>query len=126
IRLILTRLSIEGFVNYNPDNEKAEVKKRFLNFIGARYGRNDYDVIEIGSSGIDPYGFMSLIDYRMELFGVNRIPLSDSQRVVIYPEFQQVTVEENLDMRFNGGVVGGQFTFLGKKYEFDYTLFKIK
>lgn len=125
IRLLLTRLSIEGFVNYNSDNERAEVKQRFLNFIGARYGKNDYDVIEIGSKAVKPYGFLSLLDNRMEVFGVTRIPMSDSQRVVLYPENQHVVIKRDLDMSFNGGVVGGQFTFLGKKYDFDYKLFKI-
>lgn len=125
IRILLTRLSIEGFVNYNSDNEKAEVKQRFLNFIGARYGKNDYDVIEIGSKAVKPYGFISLLDNRMEVYGVTRIPMSDSQRVVLYPENQHVLLRRDLDMSFNGGVVGGQFTFLGKKYEFDYKLFKI-
>lgn len=126
IRILLARLSISGFINYNPDNERAEVKKRFLTFVGARYGRNDYDIIELGSAGVRPNGFISLIDYRLELDGVKRIPMSDSQRVVIYPEYQHVLMREDMDMHFNGGVVGGQFTFLGKQYDFDYEKFRIK
>lgn len=126
IRILLARLSISGLINYNPDNERADAKKRFFTFVGSRYGRNDYDVIELGSAGLRPNGFISLIDYRLELDGVKRIPMSDSQRVVLYPEAQHVLMREDMDMYFNGGVVGGQFTFLGKAYEFDYDKFKIK
>ncbi|MCB0819265.1 MAG: hypothetical protein KDC13_01485 [Bacteroidetes bacterium] len=127
VRHILRRLSSMGFVLYDEDTEMVTLKPRLRKYLLALNGRADYDVIQFYSNvgGSSNNGEMSLLNYDMRMFGVDRIFLSDSQNVVIYPKNQQVIIHKNRDFDFAGIVRAGRFEFFGKKFDFQYDRFRL-
>jgi hypothetical protein len=127
VRHILRRLSNMGFVLYDEESEMVTLKPRLRKYLQALNGRADYDVIQFFSNvgGSSNNGEMSLLNYDIRLFGVERIFLSDSQNVVIYPRNQEVVVHKNRDFDFAGVIRAGRFEFFGKKFDFQYDRFRV-
>lgn len=127
VRHILRRLSNMGFVLYDEESEMVTLKPRLRKYLQALNGKADYDVIQFFSNvgGSSNNGEMSLLNYDIRLFGVERIFLSDSQNVVIYPRNQEVVVHKNRDFDFAGVIRAGRFEFFGKKFDFQYDRFRV-
>jgi hypothetical protein len=90
-------------------------------------GRADYDVIQFFSNvgGTDNNAELSLLNWDLRMNGVERIFLSDSQNVVIYPKNQELLIHKNRNFDFAGRIMAGRFEFFGKKFDFDYDKFKL-
>lgn len=127
VRHILRRLSYMGFVLFNEETEMVTLKPRLRKYLLAVNGRADYDVIQFFSnvSGADNNAELSLLNWDLRMHGVERIFLSDSQNVVIYPKNQELLVHKNRNFDFAGRIMAGRFEFFGKKFDFDYDKFKI-
>jgi hypothetical protein len=90
-------------------------------------GRADYDVIQFFSNvyGSDNNAELSLLNGDLRMYGVEKIYLSDSQNVVIYPKNQELVIHKNRNFDFAGRIMAGRFEFFGKKFDFDYDKFKV-
>ncbi len=127
IKQMLMFLSVDGFIFYDSDKDEAIIKKKLYDFIDARFGKIDYDVIKFNSVTEDlaHNGVLNLKTYDLEIRGVPQIFLSDSQNVVIYPKHQKITMKKNRDFDFGGIIEAGLFTFFGQDFDFSYDTFKI-
>ncbi len=127
IKQMLMFLSIDGFIFYDTDEDKAKIKKKLYDFIEARFGNIDYDVIKFNSvtEDIVHNGILDLKTKDLEIYGVPQIFLSDSQDVAIYPKNQKIVMKKNRDFKFGGVVEAGLFTFFGQEFDFSYDTFKI-
>ncbi|MCK5169693.1 MAG: hypothetical protein KAQ75_07430, partial [Bacteroidales bacterium] len=127
IKQMLMFLSVDGFVFYDSDKDEAIIKKKLYDFIDARFGKIDYDVIKFNSVTEDLVhnGVLDLKTYDLEINGVPQIFLSDSQDVIIYPKHQKITMKKNRDFNFGGIIEAGLFTFFGQDFDFSYDTFKI-
>lgn len=123
---LLIDLSNKGFIDYDIDQQNITVKDRLYNYILASGGKTDYDVIVFNSETKgDDNATLNLLNYDMLMKGVDRIFLSDSQNVVIYPQGGELTLKQNRDFDFAGLIRAGKFEFFGKEYNFSYDDFKI-
>ena len=127
IKQMLMFLSIDGFIFYDADKDVATIKKKLYDFIDARFGKIDYDVIKFNSEAKDlnHNGVFNLNTFDLEINGVPRIFLSDSQNVTIYPKHEQIVMKKNRNFNFGGIIEAGLFTFYGQEFDFDYDTFKI-
>ena len=127
VRHILRRLSTKGFVLFDEETEMVTLKPRLLKYLLALNGKADYDVIQFKSNvgGSENNAELSLLNYDMRLHGVERIFLSDSQNVVIYPKNQELTLHKNRNFDVAGRIKAGRFEFFGKKFDFEYDKFKL-
>ena len=126
VKAMILRLANMGFLNYNLDNDMITIRERLFNYLKARRGLTDYDVISFNSrTRQQSNAELSLLDYNMKLFGVRMITLSDSQNVVIDPKQDQLTLKKNRDFDFNGKIKAGRFVIHGNDFEFSYKNFKI-
>lgn len=127
VRHILRRLSYMGFIIFDEETETVTLKPRLRKYLLAVNGRADYDVIQFASyvSGSDNNAELSLLNWDLRMHGVERIFLSDSQNVVIYPKNMEVTIHKNRNFDFAGRIMAGRFEFFGKKFDFDYDKFKL-
>ncbi|MBG0857964.1 MAG: hypothetical protein IQL11_00565, partial [Bacteroidales bacterium] len=129
---VVTGLCIDmanrGFVFYNRTFNEVTLKKKVDDFLTAFAKKKDYDVMSILSETKAPVdnALLDLNDYRLTVNGVSAVFLSDSQKVAIYPYNQQVVIEKNRRLEFDGIVQAGLFTFFGHNFIFDYDTFKIK
>ncbi len=127
VRNILRRLSHEGFILYDEETEQVTIKPRLRRYLLAVNGRADYDVIQFFSNvgGAENNAELSLLNWDLRMYGVERIFLSDSQNVIIYPKNRELLVHKNRNFDFAGRIVAGRFEFFGKKFDFDYDKFKL-
>ncbi|MGM0612792.1 MAG: hypothetical protein ACQESM_04690 [Bacteroidota bacterium] len=126
VKAMILRIANMGFLSYNPDNDMITIRERLFNYLKARRGLIDYDVIRFNSrTNAQSNAELSLLDNNMKLFGVRMIQLSDSQNVVIDPKQNTLTLKKNRDFDFNGKVKAGRFVIHGNDFEFSYKNFKI-
>jgi hypothetical protein len=127
VKHILIRLSYLGFIIYDEEAEWVTLKPRLRKYLLAVNGRADYDVIQFFSNvyGTDNNAELSLLNGDLRMYGVEKIYLSDSQNVVIYPKNQELVIRKNRNFDFAGRIMAGRFEFFGKKFDFDYDKFKI-
>lgn len=127
VRHILRQLSYMGFITFDEETETVVLKDRLRKYLLAVTGKVDYDVIQFNSfvNGSNNNAILSLLNYDLRMEGVERIFLSDSQNVIIYPKDQQVLLKKNRDFEFDGRIRAGRFEFFGKKFDFEYERFKL-
>jgi len=120
----LLSFSQDGFVSYNQEDETVTINPKLHHYIGAYAGRNDFDNIRIKSNA-SVNAKLNMNNFDLQIFGVERIPLSDMKNVVIHPRNKQVIMKKNRDIYFDGRIESGLFDFYGKEFFFNYNLFKI-
>ena len=125
-RSLIIYLANKGFLSYDFETDESTINEKLFYYLAARSNKTDYDKIEIESviSAL-PNAKLNLMNFEMDLQGVGRILLSDSQQVWIAPVEQQMRLLKNRDFEFNGRVHAGRSDFFGKKFKFIYDQFRI-
>ena len=123
---MLLNLAARGFLVYNTEENKVQVKQRLFDYLNARLGEIDYDVIRFTSvTSLQSNALLNLDNFEIVINGVPEISLSDSQRVYIYPSDQKIVVKKNRNFRFSGNVSAGLFDFFAKDCFFEYDTFRL-
>jgi len=123
---LLMNLSNKGFVVYDSGTKVALATKRLQYFLNAKAGRTDYDVIHFNSNEkLKPNASLNLKNLSLNIYGVPRIFISDSQRVYIYPYNKEIAIRKNRNFTFSGKVSAGLFNFYTRKSTFVYDSFMI-
>lgn len=125
VRQMLIRLSEIGLVAYNMDKQVATVRNRLFTYYNASKNRDDFDIIEINSQVKKTNAILSLLDFRLDIKGVQEVLLSDSQLVEINPYGRQIVMKKNRDFDFSGAITAGRWGIFGKNFNFLYDDFKI-
>ncbi|MCX7650273.1 MAG: hypothetical protein N2050_06955 [Flavobacteriales bacterium] len=125
VRQFLMRISVAGLANYNVDKDVCEMTDRFFHFINARARKTDYDIIEFNSLTGDINGKLSLLDYDLRMSGVNKIIMSDSQSVFVYPKRGDLVLKKDMDFSMDGQVASGRIISYGKKFDYLNEKFKM-
>lgn len=122
---LLSTMARRGFILYQSDIEEFYVTDKVFTYFKGNRGVRDYDIINFNSRARDgKNATISLLNYDLDIVGVERINMSDTNNVVIFPENEEVTVKENRDMEFDGHIMAGRFDFYGDDFEFIYDDFK--
>ena len=123
---LLMSLSNRGFVVYNSGTKTALATNRLQYFLKAKAGQTDYDVIHFNSEEkLKPNASLNLKDLSLNIYGVPRVFISDSQRVYITPYNKRIAIRKNRDFTFSGKVSAGLFNFYARKSTFVYDSFMI-
>ena len=121
----MMELAIQGFVRYDIDKKLIDVLPKTSEYILNHDNRRDYDVIRFVSEVAQGMNArISLLNFDMEVVGVQIIALSDSQKVALYPTQQKVLIHKGLNFDFDGRVEAGRFTFYSRENKFNYDLFQ--
>ncbi len=126
VKAMAINLSNGGFITYNIDNDRIEVKQRLYDYLNARSKKMDYDVIQIRSN-VDrgANGVLNLKTFNITVRGVDSVALSDVKAVNIIPRTKEIIIGRNRDFVFTGMVKAGYFTFYANKSSFEYDKFKL-
>jgi hypothetical protein len=126
VEAVLLTLAYKGFLIYDPDNKSGKIKDKLINYVKARDEKIDYDVIFYNSIvTAKSNGILSLDSFDLVIQGVQKVFLSDSQQVYIYPSRQQVILKKDGDFLFSGKVEAGLFDYYTKMSSFEYNKFKL-
>ena len=121
------RLASKGFLIYDITQGNITVQDRLFEWMNAKSKSGDYDNIEIISNiKGEANGTMNLINYDIELRGVNGVALSRARKTGFIPENQSLKLHRNRAMSFGGIIRSERYEFWGKKFEFSYEEFGIK
>ena len=124
-KLLMMDMTIMGFVTYNLDKGRVKLEKKMFDYINARGGFIDYDIIRFISVAQKQNGRLNLLNQDLELYGVQPILLSDSQKVVLFPAGGKIVLKENRDFNFAGVIQAGRFDFVGRDFFFEYQNFRV-
>jgi len=126
VKAMLLKLSIMGLLHYDLVNDKAIIQERLHEYIQAKAGNRDYDVIRINSETDNiANATLDLVNNDLVLRGVEQVFLSDSQKVFIYPENEEIVLKKGLDITFSGNVSAGLFDFYAHDCSFEYDSYKL-
>ncbi len=126
IRAQIIDLAIQGFINYDMDHDRIILKDKVYDYLNAKVGKTDYDVLQFKSViNAEPNATFSLLNWDLKMRGISRVFLSDSQKVYIYPTDQEILMKKNRDFLFAGRVHAGMFDYYGKNFSFEYDKFKL-
>ena len=125
IHRYLLKLAFEGYLTYVLETGVVTVKPKLYHYLKSSVGKEDYDVISFMSNAKGKSGEMSLLNYNDKMEAIDKIFLSDSQNVVVYPQNGEIILKRNRDFAFDGYVNAGLFQFVGSNFDFHYSDFKI-
>ncbi|MFK7931932.1 MAG: hypothetical protein AB8G22_00390 [Saprospiraceae bacterium] len=125
IQSLIYDLVAQGFINYDNDNKIIEVKDKVYHYVDAANEKVDYDVLKIRSQTDNTNAVLRLKEQTITASGVNSIELSAKQKVALQPVSQQIVMNSNRDIDFDGKLYAGFGTLEGKDFHFDYEKFQI-
>ncbi len=126
IKVQLITLANAGFISYDLDHSFAVIQPRLNEYLAARSGVKDSDVIRFQS--YVEKGANAKLDFKTNILsieGVKQVMLSDSQYVYVVPRDGKVVVNKNRDFSFKGRVHAGLFDFLANECTFQYDKFSM-
>jgi len=126
IKVQLIKLANAGFLYFDVDHGLAVVLPRLNEYLAARSGVKDSDIIQFQSNvekGSNAQ--LDLKNFRLSIEGVKQVMLSDSQFVYVVPRDGKVIVSKNRDFSFKGRVHAGLFDFLANECTFQYDKFSM-
>ena len=120
--LMIHNLSRFGLVSYNELTGRVTVKEKLENYMKAfsRTKGFDYDALSLESTTKGSNAKMSLDDNRLEMRGVEKFVVSDSQRVTVYPKGGNLSVGRNRQIAFDGRIDVGKFILFVTDGDFNY------
>ncbi len=127
VEMMLINLASMGFIIYDTKFKKAIILEKLFNYLKARAGKQDYDVVQFQSvtNFGNPNASLNVKNNDLFIRGVPQVFLSDSQQVYIYPRNKEIIMKQNRDFLFSGRVHAGLFDIYGDSCSFDYNKFKI-
>jgi len=126
IRIQLIKLANAGFLYYDVEHELATIQPRLNEYLAARSGVKDSDIIQFQSyieKGSNAK--LDLKNLQLSIEGVKQVMLSDSQYVYVVPRDQKVVVNKNRDFSFTGRVHAGLFDLIANECTFNYDKFSL-
>ncbi|MEK7253260.1 MAG: hypothetical protein AAB316_00825, partial [Bacteroidota bacterium] len=126
ITSLLYDLVSKGFINYDADEQKVELKDKIFHYANASEKKSDFDALQVKSETTQTNAVFNLKDKPIAINGVQNIKLSYPQAVGIKPYGEAVKMKDNRDMDFDGKLFAGFSTFIGKDFHFEYDKFHIK
>lgn len=136
----LKDLQSKGFVDYNARVNLYSLSEKGKDYNLYRQGKKDYDIISVKSLAVTkpedpssepiqslPYNAqLNLNDNKLTVDGVDKLVLSDSNDVIVYPKDRKVIFEKNRGLIFNGKLTTNNYVFNGREFEFNYETFSLR
>ena len=120
-------LAGSGLASYDEATGHVYIKDRLLDYAKAhnKARDNDYDAITLESTAKGSNAVINLANNDMQIQGVKKFVVSDSQAVAIYPARGSIVVKKNRDMNFSGRINAGRFIMFVTDAEFSYDQFRL-
>lgn len=126
VKAMLHNLANRGFLVFNVEDDKVRIKRRLFDYLDARGGVKDYDVISFESNtSLQSNAELNIENFDLKINGVPEIFLSDSQKVYIYPYEHEIIMKKNRSFLFSGLVKAGLFDFYATECSFEYDTFRL-
>ena len=117
-----------ALIDFNMLTGEVIYRQKLSNYLQNDVKKKDYDILEFRSElrGNQSNATLSLLNYDLDIKGLDLIVVSDSQIVNISPVGRKITMQKNRDFLFAGRVVAGLFDFCVTNSKFFYDDFKME
>jgi hypothetical protein len=126
---MLLELSVQGYLSFDEESKVCILLPKLEHQVLSKSEMKDYDVLSIESVADASTSFqnatLNLLNNELTIKGVDRIILSDSHNVQIFPGDRTIKMRKNRDFDFNGLISSGKVEFFGTDFQFLYDEFKI-
>ncbi len=123
---IFYKLVEDGYINYDPNIRRIEVKEKLVNQALAAKGKQDYDFIKFASFKRALNARLDINSNKLEIYGVEEINMSTKSGVKFIPNNDTVWIGKNRVMSLGGKIIAGKFDFVAKMVDFDYDSYSFK
>jgi len=123
ITSLLIDYAVQGFVDYDIQNDIVYYKSKLTHYLNNESKRRDYDNLFWESKA--HFATLNIHSFDLNVYGCDFFVLSDSKIVNVYPANERVTIKRNRDLHFSGRVIGGLFDFIARDCSFDYDNFQL-
>ncbi len=129
VRRMLERLTLEGYFQYNADQDEYSLTRKAVFYIMANANKADFDNFTLRS--VFPSNdnlanaSISFKDTLLTVRGVEYFSISDSLRISGKPSDRIVVMGRNRDFTMNGLLQSSNFKFTGRSIKFNYNDFFI-
>jgi len=123
---LLFDLAEEGFISYDSETRRVEIKDKIFHYVNADNGKTDFDVLRILSNTDSVNAILDLRSKNILLRGLKIIPLSPWQQVSFLPDSGRAVLGPNRTLRFDGKIQAGFSEIMGSKFRFNYPDFTIR
>lgn len=126
-RAAMEFLEQNNYILFDEDNNQITVLRKAFHYVMAYTRQKDFDNILISS--LNPQGSNATLNFEtgeMQVRGVSRIVVTPDQDVRITPDSSRITLLEDKNIRFSGGVNAGDFKYRGQDFFFNYDEYLIQ
>jgi hypothetical protein len=120
---LLIDYTVQGFVDYDIQNEIISYKSKLAHYLNNESKRRDYDNLFWESKS--HFASLNMKSFDLTIYNCEFFVLSETHIVNVYPAGEKITVKKNRDLHFSGLVIGGLFDFVARDCSFDYDKFQL-
>jgi hypothetical protein len=128
VRTGMSFLGQDGFAEYNPQTGFVKLTKKAWHYYSSKMNKKDYDEIQLKC--LSPQKANVILDMttkKMVANGIKKAYLCRPLNVFMETDStNEVIVEKNRSLTFNGTINAGRFLFTSKNYKFDYDSFMVR
>lgn len=126
-KLMVHILTGSGLLSYSENDGHIFVKDKLDDYAKAfsHDKKHDYDAIILQSEAKGSNAELDLKSFDLNIHGVKKFVVSDSQQVAIYPKRGDLTVQRNRHIDFSGRIDVGRFILFVTNAAFSYENFNI-
>ncbi|WP_420580307.1 hypothetical protein [Reichenbachiella sp.] len=120
-------LKQNNYILFDEENLQIKVLRKAFHYVMAYTRQKDFDNILISS--LNPPGANAILNFEtgeMEVQGVSKIVVTPDEDVRITPDSTRITLLQDKNMKFSGGVNAGDFSYQGKEFFFNYDEYLIE
>ncbi len=124
--VMLMRLAMSGFINYESYRKTAIVKQKIYDYIKANTKKQDYDNLRfVSSMKKGANAVLNILDMDLRMYGIENFSLSDTHFVNISPVKGEIVMKKNRSFEFDGRITAGRFNMGGERCLFNYEKFAL-
>ena len=109
------QMAARGFLLYDFEQKEIILRQKLFHWVDSYYGDIDFDNLVILSSKTDTNAILNLHNLDLQVFSVDQVILSDSQKVMVTPYNYTITLKENRNFAFSGRTKAGYFDFYSNR-----------
>ncbi len=124
---LIHELAHYGLVSFNEATGNVTAKPKLKDYVKSetRTPNHDYDAITLESATKGVNAVLSLESLDLNIEGISKFVVSDSQAVAIRPYKGKIVVHKNRDISFSGRVDAGRFVMFVTDADFSYEKFNL-
>ena len=125
-KLMVHNLSKAGMVAFDEGTNMIHVHDKLIGFYKAisKEKGHDYDALTLESNAQSVNAVLDLSTLDLNVHGIEKFVVSDSQLVVVHPYSGDITVKRNRDILFSGHINVGRFEMNVTNAYFSYDDFR--